>query len=120
MALVGVAAALGAAVRFLVDRAVTARLAASIPLGTLAVNLSGSLVLGLVAGLGMEHGLDPDVRRVVGTGFVGAYTTFSAFAFEATELARGNGARTAIGYVLVSVAGGLAAAWLGITLVAGA
>jgi CrcB protein len=116
VAAVAVASALGAVARALVDRAVTGRVARLWPAGTLAVNLSGSLALGVVAGVGLGRGIDPDLRAVVGTGFIGAYTTFSAFAYEAVRLA-GEGARpTAARYVLVSLVGGLAAAGLGIAL----
>ena len=59
--------------RFLVDRAVSGRLARSFPVGTFAVNISGATLLGLYAGLGLTG----DAALLAGTAFVGAYTTFS-------------------------------------------
>ena len=115
---VSVAAALGAVARFVLDRAVRGRFPASLPLGTLAVNVSGSLALGALAGIGLSHGLAADVRATVGTGFIGSYTTFSAFAFETTELVRGREGTRASGYAAASVIGGVAASWLGLTLAA--
>jgi CrcB protein len=56
------------------------------PWGTLIVNLSGSLVLGVLTGLALYHALPQAPRVVVGTGFCGAYTTFSAFSFETVRL----------------------------------
>ena len=113
---VAAAAALGAVVRYLVDLVAVRPLSRSWPAGTLVVNLTGSLALGVLAGVGLRHGVPTEVRAVVGTGFIGAYTTFSAFAFEAADLARRGERPTATGYVAVSLAAGLGLAWLGVTV----
>ena len=63
-------------------RPVQSRAASRFPYGTVVVNVSGSFVLGLVVGLATYQGLDADVRTVVGTGFIGAYTTFSSFSYD--------------------------------------
>jgi CrcB protein len=114
------AGALGAVARFLVERAVTARVGRRFPWGTWLVNVSGSLLLGFVTGLALYHGLDADARTVAGVGFLGGYTTFSTLTFEAIELpAPGGGGGRAVAYVTSSIAVGLLAATLGL-IVAGA
>jgi fluoride exporter len=111
-----VAAALGAVARYMVDVAVQRRRSPIWPLGTLAVNLSGSFVLGFVVGLGLYHGLGDPVRTVAGTGFVGAYTTFSTFSYETIRLLQDGAYRPALLNVTLCVAGGLAAVTLGLAL----
>ena len=77
---VAMAGALGAPLRYAVERAATARWATTFPLGTFVVNVTGSFALGLVVGLTASGTFDADTRTVVGTGFLGAYTTFSTYA----------------------------------------
>ncbi|AFZ67148.1 fluoride efflux transporter CrcB [Deinococcus peraridilitoris] len=83
--LIALAAAGGAAARFLVDSLVSGRLGRW-PWGTLCVNLSGSLALGLLVGLTLEGVVSPTDRLVVGTGFLGAYTTFSTWMYDCVRL----------------------------------
>jgi CrcB protein len=66
---------LGALARYLVDVLVGLRLGGRLPLGTLAVNVSGSLALGALSGAAVAHG----VSLAAGAGFLGAYTTFSTY-----------------------------------------
>ena len=110
------AGAMGAVARYALHRVATSRRAAGFPWGTFGVNVSGSLVLGVVVGLVVAHGVDPDVRTVVGTGFLGAYTTFSAFAYEAFALLEDGVPSIASWYVAGSVVAGLAAAALGLAV----
>jgi hypothetical protein len=65
-----------------VDGAVADRTAGAFPWGTFAVNVSGSLILGFLTGLGLYHAFPKTPRVVLGTGFCGAFTTFSTFSFE--------------------------------------
>lgn len=111
-----VAAAAGAVLRYVVDRTVADRTGAGWPAGTLAVNLTGSLLLGFVVGLGIFHGVGDPARAVVGTGFIGAYTTFSTFAYETVRLVEDGAVRHALLNIGLSVAGGLAAAATGMAL----
>lgn len=83
---VGLAGGLGAACRFVADNVVRARVATSLPVGTLAVNASGSLLLGVLTGLVLFHGAPASLTLVAGTGFCGGYTTFSAASFESVRL----------------------------------
>lgn len=81
---VGVAflGALGAVARFRLDSAVSAKLPSDFPLGTLAVNLSGSFALGVLVGASVAHRLS----FLLGTGFTGGYTTFSTWMVESERL----------------------------------
>ena len=79
---VGALGAMGAYARFRVAARVTARRPSSFPFGTFYVNLSGGFALGLLTGLGVEG----DALLMVGTGFLGAYTTFSTWMVEAQRL----------------------------------
>ncbi len=106
--------AIGAPARYLVERGVTRRTGHGFPWGTTAVNLLGSLLLGLVTGASQFHGWSSDARAVAGTGFLGAFTTFSTFAIETERLP----ARRAVAYVAISVVGGIALAATGLALMA--
>ena len=103
------AGGVGACLRFLVDAAVARRVAAAFPWGTMAVNLSGALILGLLSGLA----LPPGAALVAGTGAVGSYTTFSTWMLESQRMAEERQNRSAAVNVLASVLLGLAAAALG-------
>jgi CrcB protein len=102
----------GAVCRFLLDRAVTTRIGRPFPFGTLAVNLSGALLLGFLAGLVLPSHL----ALLVGTGFVGSYTTFSTWMLETQRLTEERRVWAATANLAVSVVFGLAAAALGLWL----
>ncbi len=110
--LVALGAALGAPLRYLTDRAVQARHGSVFPWGTLTVNIAGSLLLGFLAGLPA----DPTLAALAGTGFCGALTTYSTFGYETVRLARTGAHWYALANVLVSIVGGLGAAYLGLIL----
>ncbi len=116
---VALGGAFGAVSRYLVSGWV-ARLTheSAFPYGTLAVNVTGSFLLGLMMGLGGEGRLllPPAVRVVVGIGFLGAFTTFSTFSYETVEALRIGDFRVALGNTVVSVIIALAACWLGLEL----
>src|SRR5207302_6610554 len=73
---VGVAGAVGAIARYLLDGAVQDRSSGIFPYGTLTVNVAGSLVLGFLAGYTLSHAGGGTAKTVVGTGFCGALTTW--------------------------------------------
>ncbi len=105
----GLAAALGAVCRATLDRWISRWAPSGFPFGTLAVNASGSAVLGVIAGAGVGG----DARYVLAGAFLGSYTTLSTWVFETDRLAEeGEYPRAALNLVL-SVSIGLGAAALG-------
>lgn len=113
---VAVAAGIGAVVRYVVDVVVTHRTEGEFPYGTLVVNLSGSLLLGVVLGAALHHGLPPTPTLVIGTGFAGGYTTLSTWAWESLALAETGALRQAGLNVVGSFALGMVAAAAGLGL----
>ena len=105
--------AVGAPLRWLTDQAVNARHTSVFPFGTLTVNATGSLVLGLVAGLASIHDVPVWVLTLVGTGFCGALTTFSTFGYETVSLLEDGSVAEAVLNVVLSLAVGLAAVLAG-------
>jgi fluoride exporter len=99
----------GAVLRFLVDRAVARRIARAFPFGTLTVNLSGAVLLGLLSGLTLSH----HVSLLAGTAFVGSYTTFSTWMLETQRLGEERQIWPAMANIVVSVVLGVAAALAG-------
>jgi CrcB protein len=116
--LIGVAGAVGAPLRYVVDSLVSDRVAGVFPLGTLIVNVSGSFALGLLSGLVIYHGLSGSPNLILGTGLIGAYTTFSTFSFETVALLEEGDARLAVRNVVTSAVAGAAAAATGLALAA--
>ena len=114
--LLSLAGGLGAATRYLVDSAVTRRHRRRLPVGTLVVNLTGSLLLGIVVGWAQGRGAAhaADVRAVVGTGFCGGYTTFSTASVETVRLWVSEGRVHGVRYALLSLLGCVAAAGIGL------
>ena len=104
--LLGLAGGLGAGARFVVDGLVRAKLRTALPVGTIAINVSGSFLLGLVAGAVIVHAAPPELQAIAGTGFLGGYTTFSTASFETVRLVQSG--RT--GLALLNVVGTAAAA----------
>ena len=87
------------------------------PVGTCLVNVLGCLVAGVLAGAAERQGLfTANTRHFLFTGLLGGFTTFSAFGLETVYLLRRGDAGAAFGYVILSVIGGVAAIWLGISM----
>lgn len=116
LALVVLAAAVGAPVRYVVDQAIQDRWPGAFPAGTLTVNVTGSLVLGLLTGLAAHHGLAPQAVTILGTGLLGGYTTFSTFSYETIRLLEDGAVAEAALNVGGSLTLGLAAAAAGLGL----
>ncbi|MCP4309250.1 MAG: fluoride efflux transporter CrcB [bacterium] len=110
---VGAGGAVGSALRYLVWRAVGT--SGGFPWATLFVNITGSFVLGLLAGLYAGR-VGPTMRLALFFGLLGGYTTFSTFTSETVVLARTGSAALAFGNVAVSVVVGVAAAFIGVLL----
>ena len=111
---VGLGGFLGSAVRYWVDGWISTRFRGDFPLATFLINLTGSLFLGFFMALATERvALDPRWRLFIAVGFVGAYTTFSTFEYETERLASAGGHLLAWANVVLSVAGGFLAVWIG-------
>jgi CrcB protein len=113
---VGAGGLVGAPSRYLLDRAVTARTGQGRPWGTFVVNVTGSLLLGLLTGLSMTGHLSEVGKALLATGFCGAYTTFSTFTFETVRLLEDGRAFDAAGNVVISAGIGLGAAAAGLAI----
>jgi fluoride exporter len=108
--------AIGAVARFRIATAVHLRVGGGFPWGTLAVNVGGSFLLGVVLPLaGVAHPPRP-LQAFVMVGVLGAFTTFSTFAFEVVALARDGRGLRALVYAATSLALGLAAIATGVVL----
>jgi len=116
---IAVAGGAGAAARYLLDGWVETRVDRPVPVGTFVINVTGSFLLGVLAGLVVAHGLSPDAKLIAGTGFLGGYTTFSSFAYETVRLDEDGSRGLALGNVALSLGVGLVAAAAGL-LVTGA
>jgi CrcB protein len=115
--LIGLGGFAGAISRYLVDGWVTDRTAGAFPWGTLAVNLSGSFVLGLLFAMTAERAILPaEIRGPVMIGFIGAYTTFSTFMLESWVLIEDGSYTTAMANLGGSVLLGLVAVVAGLTV----
>lgn len=112
--LVAAGAAIGAPLRYLVDRAVQARHDSLFPWGTFAVNAAGSFVLGALA-VTTLHTPAP-VMAAVGTGLCGALTTYSTFSYETVRLLQDRARLFAVLNAAASIIAGLGAAAVGAAL----
>lgn len=106
---VGLAGAIGAVARYAIGLTVDQ---SRFPWATLAINLSGALLLGLFLTLALGR-VSVAVMTPVAVGLIGGFTTFSTFAWEGFTFGRTGRVWIAIVYMSVSVVGGLSAAWLG-------
>lgn len=111
--LVFIGGGFGAVSRFLVTTALTGKLG-NFPLGTLAANFFGSLLMGLVVGI--LAGRYESVRLFVAVGFLGGFTTFSSFSAETLALIQGGQIFSAAANIIVSVVAGLLACAVGLKI----
>ena len=109
--LVALGAAVGAPLRYLVDRAVQARHDSLFPWGTFVVNMAGSLLLGLLAAAAWA--VPAPVMGLLGTGLCGALTTYSTLGYETVRMLQGKARLLAGLNIAASVVAGLGAAYLG-------
>jgi CrcB protein len=84
---VALAGGAGAAARYVLDSQLRLRWPVPFPVGTMLINVTGSLIFGVLTGLVIAHGASTDLRTIAGTGFCGGYTTFSAASVESVRLA---------------------------------
>ena len=116
--LVCLGAAVGAPARYLTDRFVQSHHDSVLPWGTLAVNVVGSAVLGLLVGLSVHRTVPDPVMLAVGTGLCGALTTYSTFSYETLRLYEDGARLLSVTNAALSLLAGLGAATLGYWLAA--
>lgn len=115
--LVGIGGGIGSIFRYLTSVIVTKYAPPAFPFATLAANVLGCLVIGLLLGFFERQQLThPDLKFLFITGFCGGYTTFSTFASENINLVQSGNTLTAFLYIAASIAGSLLAVWLGFSL----
>ena len=115
---VAVAGGVGAVLRALIIHHVARRRSDPLPLGTMVVNASGSLLLGFLTGLSLYHGFGPHDLDVAGVGLCGGYTTWSTASWETLHLLRDGHRSEALLYTFGGLILCLAAAVAGIALAA--
>jgi len=101
----------GAICRYAVSNLVQSKHNSPFPYGTFIINLTGSFLLGFL--FGTHNTLEPEIFFLFGTGFLGAYTTFSTFQFESIELIRKKRRLLSLTYMVLSVVFGIFLAYLG-------
>jgi CrcB protein len=116
--LVALAGGVGAMGRALLIHHIARRTSDPLPVGTIVVNASGSLVLGFLTGLSLCHGLGPRTLTVLGLGLCGGYTTFSTASWESLHLLRARHRREAAVYTFGGLVVCLASAIAGMALAA--
>lgn len=113
--MVAMGGAVGSVLRFWVGGSVSDRLGTRFPYGTFAVNCTGSFLIGLVITLIAEHtNVNPNWKYLIGVGFIGGYTTFSAFEYETFQSMQDGKMLIASLNVILSIAIGLICVWLGV------
>ncbi|MDN5687247.1 MAG: fluoride efflux transporter CrcB [Brachybacterium sp.] len=115
--LLSIAGGIGAATRFLLDGVIRARTDGSAPWGTILINLSGSLLLGLLTGAVLAQAVPGPWQLVLGSGFLGGYTTFSSASMETVRLLQerrlGAGMLNGLGSLLGACVLATLGLWLG-------
>ncbi|AZZ53804.1 fluoride efflux transporter FluC [Rathayibacter festucae] len=113
---IALAGGVGAAARLVLDGVARSLIPVRWPVGTLLINVSGSLLLGVVTGLALTGALDDSWRLVLGTGVLGGFTTFSTASVEAARMLLERRWAAGLGYGLGMWAAALAAAAAGLAL----
>lgn len=109
--------ALGAGLRYHLGRALTAMLGVQFPYGTLAANLLGGFLMGVLTGWLVRYGMGGEQSRLfLSVGVLGGFTTFSALSLELFNMIERGQWGIALGYIFLSVIGALLALMAGITL----
>ena len=109
LVLLALAGGVGAACRLVLDGVIRSRTSGALPWGTILINVTGSFLLGVLTGLAGHHLLPSDLQAVLGTGFLGGYTTFSTAIAEVSQAGLAYLAATLIGAVVAVAAGSIVA-----------
>lgn len=111
---IGLGGMLGAVSRYHLGRLIMEKWGGNFPLGTFLINVSGAFILCFISARVSHSAIfSPVLKSALTTGFLGAYTTFSTFAYETVKLLEGNERITAFGYACGTVFLGLISGWLG-------
>lgn len=114
------AGGIGASARMLLDGLIKSRVSGAVPWGTIIINVSGSLALGLLTGLATVHVLPEAWQLIVGTGFLGGYTTFSTASFETVRLVQERrwtaGLISGLGTLVVATSAASLGLWLSLQM----
>ncbi|MGH9125211.1 MAG: fluoride efflux transporter CrcB [Acidimicrobiales bacterium] len=113
-----VAGAIGAPCRYLLDGLVQDATGSHLPFGTFLINVSGSFLLGVITGAALYHAFPATPKVILGTGFCGAYTTFSTWTFETVRLWQEEAPGPSVINAGLSLLAGLAAAGVGLAVAA--
>lgn len=113
---IGAGSFLGGVSRYLISQFVQAKFLSTFPFGTFVVNITGCLLIGLVFGLSERGNISPEWRLFLATGFLGGFTTFSAFSNETIAMLRDGQLLSAATYVGASVLVGLVATFTGFSI----
>jgi CrcB protein len=105
--LVMIGGAVGAGLRYEVGRLSLRLMGPAFPWGTLAVNLIGGFLMGVVAGIAVRQGVNEPLHLLIGVGILGGFTTFSAFALDSYAMLQRGDVATTLLYTLVSVTGSI-------------
>ena len=115
-----IAGGVGAALRLFVDGLLRARVSGAFPLGTTVINVTGSLLLGVITGLTIGHVLPEEWHLILGGGLMGGYTTFSTASFETVRLAQDRrylaSLANGLGMLIASVSAAGLGLWIGFLL----
>jgi CrcB protein len=115
--LVGFGSFIGGMSRYLVTLFVQNKVLSTFPYGTLAVNIIGCFLIGVIYGLSERGNMNPEWRLFLATGIMGGFTTFSSFSNETVSMLRDAEYLPAFSYVAFSIIVGLAATFGGISLI---
>jgi CrcB protein len=114
---IGTGSFIGGICRYLLSQFIQAKFLSTFPYGTLFVNIIGCFLIGLVFGLADKGNLTQEWRLILATGFIGGFTTFSAFSNETVSMLRDGQLGYALVYIVISVVVGLTATFIGISII---
>ena len=114
---IGAGSFIGGIFRYLLSQFIQAKFLSAFPYGTLVVNIIGCFLIGLVFGLADRGNLAQEWRLILATGFIGGFTTFSAFSNETVSMLRDGQLVYAMVYIITSVVFGLTATFTGISII---
>ena len=116
LAWICLAGAVGTGARYLLTLWAAERFGTAFPIGTLVANLAGCFLMALAVEAAFRSGWPETVRLTVTAGFLGGFTTYSSFNFEATRLLENGAGNTAGAYALATIIGAFVAGWMGLAV----